>query len=114
MEDTRLIGRVNWFDSKKGYGFITVMTKEQENTDKDIFIHYTSIIESSYKKVFPGEYVEFELENRGDRICCVNVTGPMGGPLLIENENHRYKVLPKGRNETNETNETNDVPDNSD
>ena len=112
MEDTRLIGRVNWFDSKKGYGFITVMTKDHNNTGNDIFIHFTSInVESNYKKVFPGEYVEFELENREDRLCCVNVTGPMGGPLLVDNVNHRYKVFPKGRHETTENN---DEQDNSD
>ena len=97
MVDTKLIGRVNWFDSKKGFGFITVMTKDDDNTGNDVFVHYTSInVESNYKKVFPGEYVEFELENRNERSCCVNVTGPMGGPLLVDNESHRYKVFPKG------------------
>ena len=92
----RMIGNVNWFDSKKGYGFINVVTPDNDNSGKDIFVHFTSInVESTYKKLYPGEYVEFTIDERDNRLCCTNVTGPFGGPLLIDNENHRYKVYPK-------------------
>ena len=97
MVDTKLIGRVNWFDSKKGFGFITVMTKDDENTGNDVFVHYTSInVESNYKKVFPGEYVEFAIGSGKDgRPICTEVSGLHGGSLLSENENHRYKYFPR-------------------
>ena len=32
------VGKVKWFNSKKGYGFIT-----EEGTDKDIFLHVSSL-----------------------------------------------------------------------
>ena len=92
----RIIGCVNWFDSKKGYGFINVLTPDNENTGKDIFVHYTSInVVSNYKKLYPGEYTEFCIENRDNRLCCVDVTGIYRCSLLIDNETHRYKVYPK-------------------
>ena len=54
-------GVVKWFDPRKGYGFIT--TPEGE----DIFVHYTFIPGDGYRRLEPGEQVEFELvrSNRG-------------------------------------------------
>ena len=40
---------VNWFNRKKGYGFITVVTPDNELTNEDIFTHYTSIKTNNYK-----------------------------------------------------------------
>ena len=50
-----LEGTVKWFDSSKGYGFIT--TQEGE----DIFVHYTFIPGDGYRKLEQGEKVIFEL-----------------------------------------------------
>lgn len=49
-------GTVKWFDSKKGFGFIT-----REQGDKDIFVHYTSIEGEGFRSLKDGESVEFEL-----------------------------------------------------
>ncbi len=49
-------GTVKWFDSKKGFGFIT-----REQGDKDIFVHYTSIEGEGFRSLKDGEAVEFEL-----------------------------------------------------
>lgn len=51
------IGRVKWFDAKKGYGFIV------DEEGNDIFVHY-SVIEtnSEYKKLEKGVEVEYELK----------------------------------------------------
>jgi CspA family cold shock protein len=61
-------GIVKWFDSRGGFGFITIL-KGQENEGKDIFVHYSNLIthHSQYKFLVLGEYVEFELakEARG-------------------------------------------------
>ncbi len=56
------IGRVKWFNTKKGYGFIT-----REDNEEDIFVHYTSISGDGYRALEKGEDVQFEL-----------VEGPIG------------------------------------
>ena len=43
MSQERIIGNVNWFDSKKGYGFVKVLTPDLDNTGNDIFLHFTSM-----------------------------------------------------------------------
>jgi CspA family cold shock protein len=48
-------GKVKWFNSQKGYGFI-----EMEN-GKDIFVHYNAIQGQGYKSLEEGEEVEFEI-----------------------------------------------------
>jgi CspA family cold shock protein len=53
-------GKVKWFNSQKGYGFI-----EMEN-GKDIFVHYNSIQGSGFKSLDEGEEVEFEIQ-QGDK-----------------------------------------------
>jgi cold shock protein len=49
-------GTVKWFDTKKGFGFIT-----REGTEGDIFVHYTSIEGEGFRSLRDGEAVEFEL-----------------------------------------------------
>lgn len=48
-------GTVKWFDSKKGYGFITM---EDGN---DIFVHYSAITMDGYKELRENQEVEFEI-----------------------------------------------------
>ena len=48
-------GTVKWFNSSKGYGFIT-----QEDGD-DVFVHFQSIIGEGYKTLEEGQKVEFTL-----------------------------------------------------
>ena len=38
-DSTRLTGRVKWFNSKTGYGFITV---SDDGNSRDIFVHYSN------------------------------------------------------------------------
>ena len=48
-------GKVKWFDTKKGFGFI------QQEGGPDVFVHYTSISGNGYKNLEEGQPVEFEL-----------------------------------------------------
>ena len=50
-----MVGRVNWFNNEKGYGFIEIEGKE------DIFIHYTNININGYKTLKENQLVEFDL-----------------------------------------------------
>jgi len=46
-------GRVKWFDSKKGYGFI------EGDDGKDLFVHFSSIQVEGYKTLEQGERVSY-------------------------------------------------------
>ena len=48
------VGKVKWFDEKKGYGVI-----EQENGD-DVFVHYSTISGEGFKTLKDGQQVEYE------------------------------------------------------
>ncbi|MGV9200540.1 MAG: cold-shock protein [Promethearchaeia archaeon] len=54
-------GTVKWFNSRKGYGFITYTNDEGE--EEDVFVHYSAIEgpEDSFKTMYEGDKVEFEI-----------------------------------------------------
>jgi CspA family cold shock protein len=58
----KYVGTVKWFNAIKGYGFIGPEDAVAAwfNTErKDIFVHYTAILDSGYKKLIDGDRVEF-------------------------------------------------------
>ena len=48
-------GRVKWFNSEKGYGFI-----EREGGE-DIFVHFSAIVAEGYKALNEGDTVDFTI-----------------------------------------------------
>ena len=80
------IGQVKWFNNKIGYGFITILN---ESETKDIFVHHANIkpMESNYRTLKIGEFVEFELDNNCEgqhNEQAVNVTGICGKELQCD------------------------------
>lgn len=53
----RIKGMVKWFDAKKGYGFIRIDGQE------DIFVHFSNIEMSGFRKLDMGDEVEFEIKD---------------------------------------------------
>lgn len=49
-------GKVKWFDSRKGYGFI-----EKEDGTGDVFVHYADIAGEGYRSLREGDRVKFEI-----------------------------------------------------
>ena len=87
VQSERLLGQVKWFNNKAGYGFITV--NDGEHSGKDIFIHYSTIrtINSQYKYLVQGEYVEFNLVKstaENHEYQAIDISGIKGGPLMCE------------------------------
>ena len=99
-----------WFN-RKGYGFINVMTSDSEHVGNDLFVHLSGINVSNdgYKSLYPGEYVSFDLDTGKDgRFTCVNVTGVLGGPLLIEHPDYRYKYFQRNPQQRDSDNHVSD------
>lgn len=83
----KIVGQVKWFNIKAGYGFITLSEGEQKG--KDIFVHYSSlnVVNSQYRYLVQGEYVEFNLVKLDDEkyeFHAVDVKGIKGGPIMCE------------------------------
>lgn len=53
-------GTVDQFDAKKGWGFIK--KDGAQPGDKGVFVHHSSIQMEGYRKLEPGDRVEFEIE----------------------------------------------------
>lgn len=47
-------GKVKWFDSKKGYGFIL------GPEGKDVFVHFSSIEGDGFRSLRDGEEVQYD------------------------------------------------------
>lgn len=48
-------GTVKWFNSTKGYGFLT-----PDDGTPDVFVHFSAIEGTGYRELAEGERVEFE------------------------------------------------------
>lgn len=59
-------GKVKWFSSEKGYGFITSNEKEQ-----DIYVHFSDIVMKGFKTLDENDIVEFDYDEEMNK--AVNV-----------------------------------------
>ena len=51
-------GTVKWFNSSKGYGFIS-----PNNGGDDVFAHFSAIEMEGYKNLKEGQHVEYEIQD---------------------------------------------------
>jgi len=63
----KLTGTVKWFDSKKGYGFITA------DNGQDVFVHYTGINGNGFRTLEEGERVSFNVTESEKGLKAVDV-----------------------------------------
>lgn len=90
----KYIGQCKWFNDKLGYGFTTVCNGDEKG--KDIFVHHSGIkpLNSNYKTLKKGEYIQFNITNGLNGLQAVDVTGINGGPLMCDFVTTRRTLLP--------------------
>jgi len=68
------VGECKWFNSKKGFGFIT-----PKDGSEDVFVHQSAIHAEGFRSLAEKEAVEFETAiDENGRVKALNVTGPGG------------------------------------
>ncbi len=65
-------GKVKWFNTTKGYGFIN----EDDKTD-DLFAHYSAIQMDGYKTLKAGQPVSFDIIQGPKGLHAVNISAPV-------------------------------------
>ncbi len=64
----RVTGTVKWFNTSKGYGFIS------RPGGPDVFVHYSAIAQEGFKNLEEGQQVEFTIEKGPKGLQAADVT----------------------------------------
>ena len=67
MNDELQHGKVKWFNTNKGFGFIL-----SENNE-DIFVHYTDILNEGFRNLSEGEEVNYKIVKTAKGMRAVDV-----------------------------------------
>ena len=62
------LGKVKWFDAKKGYGFIT-----DDKSEKDVFLHVSALEESKLRVLRENQKIQFEIKEEKGKLKAVNL-----------------------------------------
>ena len=65
-------GRVKWFNSKKGYGFITL----DDDSQKDVFLHVSSLEKSKFRVLKENQKIQFEIKEERGKLQAINLKKP--------------------------------------
>ena len=68
-----MTGTVSKFDIARGWGFI-----QPDEGGRDVFVHFSKILEPGFKALYPGDIVAFDIEDaeKGPRALEVRVLKP--------------------------------------
>ena len=62
------LGKVKWFDAKKGYGFIT-----DDKSERDIFLHVSALEESKLRVLRENQKIQFEIKEEKGKLKAINL-----------------------------------------
>ncbi|KAG0210386.1 Y box binding protein 1 [Mortierella sp. NVP41] len=80
---SRRTGKVKFFNSQKGFGFIIPSESTEANPVNEVFVHHTAIQnDGGFKSLQEGEEVEYEVVQGTKGMQAANVTGPNGAPVI--------------------------------
>lgn len=90
-------GEVKWFNNRRGYGFLRIVSGDR--TNEDVFVHQSYVCPqtSEYRALYQGEYVSFNIKEatETERSQAIDVTGVGGGPLQCDQA--RPRTTGRGR-----------------
>jgi len=61
-------GKVKWFNSNKGYGFIT-----EDKTNKDIFLHVSALEDSKLRILKEEQKIKFDIKEEKNKLQAINI-----------------------------------------
>ncbi len=61
-------GKIKWFNSKKGYGFIT-----DDETNKDIFLHVSALEESKLRVLKEEQKIKYDIKEEKNKLQAINI-----------------------------------------
>ena len=65
------LGKVKWFDAKKGYGFIT-----DDKSEKDVFLHVSALEKSKFRILKENQKIQFEIKEERGKLQAINLKRP--------------------------------------
>ena len=61
-------GKIKWFNSKKGYGFI-----KDDETQKDIFLHVSALEESKLRVLKEDQTISYDIKEEKNKLQAINI-----------------------------------------
>tara|TARA_Y200000002_G_scaffold252451_1_gene209114 strand:- start:238 stop:441 length:204 start_codon:yes stop_codon:yes gene_type:complete len=61
-------GKVKWFSSKKGYGFI-----REDEKERDIFLHVSALEASKLRVLKENQNLNFDIKEEKDKLQAINL-----------------------------------------
>ena len=62
------LGKVKWFNAKKGYGFIT-----DDKSERDVFLHVSALEESKLRVLRENQKIQFEIKEEKGKLKAINL-----------------------------------------
>jgi CspA family cold shock protein len=67
-KEKEFTGKVCWFDSRKGIGFI-----EKDDGTGDLFVHWSNVTMEGFKTLKPGQIVSYNLGENHKGVQAIDV-----------------------------------------
>tara|TARA_B100001093_G_scaffold120370_1_gene113074 strand:+ start:467 stop:685 length:219 start_codon:yes stop_codon:yes gene_type:complete len=61
-------GKIKWFNTKKGYGFIT-----DDESKKDIFLHVSALEESKLRILKEEQSIAYDIKEERNKLQAINI-----------------------------------------
>ena len=62
------LGKVKWFDAKKGFGFIT-----DDKSEEDVFLHVSALEKSKLRVLRENQKIQFEIKEEKGKLKAINL-----------------------------------------